>query len=66
MAHTDLTRGVNAPMGAPPGAGSNHPGGVHVLMANGETKFLSGRASPKTLRALSTMSGGEEVSDGEF
>ena len=41
--------------------GSRHPGGVHVLMADGTLQFLPDDTDPKVLRAMLTIAGGEIV-----
>ena len=40
---------------------SNHPGGTLVALVDGSTRFLSTPIDSKTLRALLTINGGEEV-----
>lgn len=41
--------------------GGNHPGGMLVLSADGETHFLPSSVSPTELHALLTAAGGEDV-----
>ena len=43
-------------------AGSNHPGGANVLMADGSANFFSEETNLTLLEDLSTMAGGEPVS----
>jgi hypothetical protein len=43
---------------------SRHTGGAHVLISDGTVRFLSDNIDTNTIRALSTMAGGESVSDG--
>jgi prepilin-type processing-associated H-X9-DG protein len=51
--------------GAPlPRLASPHPGGTHVLFADGATKFLKPTIRPEILLALITMNGGEVIGDG--
>jgi len=47
-------------------AGSLHPGGVNVLMADGHAQFVRGNIAPATWRALATRQGGEVLSDDRF
>jgi prepilin-type N-terminal cleavage/methylation domain-containing protein/prepilin-type processing-associated H-X9-DG protein len=51
--------GTLAPYGA---AGSNHPGGANVLMADGSATFFSENTNSVLLEALSTMAGNEPAS----
>jgi len=39
----------------------SHPGGIHVLLADGAVRFLSSNLRSKTRRALLTIQGGEKV-----
>jgi prepilin-type processing-associated H-X9-DG protein len=41
--------------------GNTHPGGFHVLMADGAVKFIAKTINSATLRSLFTKAGGEEV-----
>lgn len=50
---------VNAPQGEE--VSSNHPGGAHVLTADGQTHFLPDGLQPSDLHALTTVGGGEFV-----
>jgi prepilin-type processing-associated H-X9-DG protein len=43
------------------GAGSKHPGGFNVSMADGSVRFFKNSISPATLRAMVTRNGGEVV-----
>jgi prepilin-type N-terminal cleavage/methylation domain-containing protein/prepilin-type processing-associated H-X9-DG protein len=54
-----IMTGQLGPYGA---AGSNHPGGANVLMADGSATFFSENTRMTVLEALSTMNGGEPVS----
>lgn len=49
---------LNSGRGEP---GSNHPGGAHIVTADGKVHFLKDGISPEVLRALSTISGGEPI-----
>ena len=40
-------------------ARSRHPGGVHVVMADGSTRFMADDIDPTTWRAAATRAGGE-------
>jgi len=42
---------------------SHHPGGVHMLLADGSTRFVSENIDLKTWRAIGTRNGGEPVGD---
>jgi prepilin-type processing-associated H-X9-DG protein len=55
----DLTFDRDAPL---PQLGSRHPGGYHVLFADGLTRFLKDSISPEILRSLLTRDGGEVIS----
>jgi prepilin-type processing-associated H-X9-DG protein len=48
------------------GARSNHPGGVHVGMADGSVRFVSNSVQNAVWRAIGTRAGGEVVSDKKF
>ena len=43
-----------------------HPGGAHVLMADGAVRFLRNETPPEVLYALATRASGETVSNSEF
>ena len=47
-------------------ARSLHPGGVNVAFADGHVAFIKDSVAPATWRAISTRTGGESVSGGEF
>jgi prepilin-type N-terminal cleavage/methylation domain-containing protein len=47
-------------------ASSRHPGGVHLLTADGAVRFVNGSIAPAVWRALGTVSGGEVVSPGMY
>jgi prepilin-type N-terminal cleavage/methylation domain-containing protein/prepilin-type processing-associated H-X9-DG protein len=47
-------------------AGSRHPGGAHVLFADGRVQFLSDTVSLPVWRALGTRNGGEVIADAPF
>ncbi|MBC8872329.1 MAG: DUF1559 domain-containing protein [Planctomycetes bacterium] len=40
---------------------SRHPGGAHVVTADGESHFLTDDAAPDTVEALTTVSGNEDI-----
>jgi prepilin-type processing-associated H-X9-DG protein len=40
-----------------------HPGGFHVLFADGSVRFITATIAPAKLKALLTIAGGERVSD---
>jgi hypothetical protein len=40
-------------------SGTNHPGGVLVVMADGSTQFISQSTRREQLQAWSTIAGGE-------
>jgi len=42
--------------------GGNHPGGMNVVTADGQTHFLPETCSPEEVHALLTVAGGESVS----
>ncbi len=42
---------------------SYHPGGVHCALFDGSVQFLPASTNPKVLEAISTLQGGEVVSD---
>ena len=44
-------------------ASSRHPNGAHVLFADGTVKLLDENIDPQVLKALTTIAGGEPVSD---
>jgi hypothetical protein len=50
---------VNSPRGEE--VSSNHPGGAHVLTADGKSHFLPDDLPPADLHALTTIAGGEFV-----
>lgn len=52
---------INAKSGQAPS--SNHPSGMNIVFADGNTRFLREDISPATLRALITINGGEKVRD---
>lgn len=56
---TEADFGATTPMPA-----GSHTGGMHVTFADGAVRFLSDKMPQKTLRALLTIAGGEEI--GEF
>ena len=56
---SSIAVGTLAPYGD---AGSNHPGGANVLLADGSTSFFSENTNLTLLEDLSTMAGGEPVS----
>ncbi|NUQ63252.1 MAG: DUF1559 domain-containing protein [Pirellulales bacterium] len=56
---TKITFEVNEPMGGE--IESLHPGGVNCAMCDGAVRFLSDTIDPKTVRGMSTISGGEAV-----
>jgi prepilin-type processing-associated H-X9-DG protein len=43
-------------------AGSMHPSGMNAAYADGSVQFIPSTIAPETLEALSTISGGEDVS----
>jgi prepilin-type processing-associated H-X9-DG protein len=43
--------------------GGNHSGGANVLFADGSAKFVRDSVDPKVFEAMSTIAGGEKVSD---
>jgi len=45
----------------PDAAGSYHPGGLNVVMADGATRFLSNSTDPATARGLITRAGDERI-----
>jgi prepilin-type N-terminal cleavage/methylation domain-containing protein/prepilin-type processing-associated H-X9-DG protein len=49
-------------LGPPGAAGSNHPGGANVLMADGSASFFSENTNLNILESLSTMAGDEPAS----
>jgi len=53
---------VNSTIGL--GISSGHIGGVNVLFADGHIEFLDDDSSAETLRALITLSGGEDLPEG--
>jgi len=59
--------GINVPGDRPRSSSSilssYHPGGAHVVLADGRVQFLSERIDPKVLKALTTAAGGEPVAD---
>ncbi|MCH5372382.1 MAG: DUF1559 domain-containing protein, partial [Planctomycetes bacterium] len=59
----DPATGINR---SPTGFGSVYSGGANMLFADGSVRFLSERVEPAILKALSTPSGGEEVSDDDY
>ena len=63
QAVVDLRRGINLPDGVPAGANSEHPGGVFVLFADGQVRFLRDDLDTTTLRKLCTMAGNEVIDD---
>src|SRR6185312_5497182 len=56
--------GVNAGQGVL-AARSQHPGGVHALMADGSARFFKDGIDARTWRALGTRRGGELISIGD-
>ncbi len=44
-------------------ARSFHPGGVHVLLADGSVRFVSDAIDGDLWRALGSIAGGEQVRD---
>lgn len=62
---TDESLGINLPgdkSGHSRGIiSSYHPGGAHVLFADGAVRFLSEKTEPTVLKALTTIDGGENL-----
>jgi prepilin-type processing-associated H-X9-DG protein len=52
--------------GLTPDSQLHHPGGQNVGMADGSVRFVKTSTAAKTLRALMTISGGEEVSSDAY
>lgn len=50
---------VNGRLGAE--IGSRHPGGAHVVMADGESQFLTEDAPPDAVEAMTTIAGNESI-----
>ncbi|HEX8202046.1 MAG TPA: H-X9-DG-CTERM domain-containing protein [Isosphaeraceae bacterium] len=50
--------------GGPAAPSSRHPGGINALLADGSVRFLRQTIAPKSLRALLTVAGDDDV--GEF
>jgi prepilin-type processing-associated H-X9-DG protein len=48
------------------GAGSTHPGGFNVLLADGSARFVSMSVDLKVFRSLITRGGNDFVPQGEF
>ncbi|MFC1597794.1 DUF1559 domain-containing protein [Planctomycetota bacterium] len=46
-----------------PGIGSRHPGGMQVLLCDGAVTFVSETTDPELLRAMTTIAGGEDISE---
>ncbi len=62
---------VNLPRGAPNnhrqmGAGSYHPGGVHVLMCDGSVRFLATTVEQEVRRAIASRNGRELIGSKAF
>jgi prepilin-type processing-associated H-X9-DG protein len=47
----------------PDGIGGVSPGGANILMGDGSVRFISDKIDPKTMEAITTISGGEAVND---
>jgi type II secretory pathway pseudopilin PulG len=47
----------------PDGIGGNHPGGAVIMMLDGSVRFVSEQVSPEVMEGLSTINGGETISD---
>ena len=60
-----LTHDVPRPgrLGTWASAGSQHPSGCHALMGDGSVQFLLESTDNRTLEALSTIAGGEVLSE---
>jgi prepilin-type processing-associated H-X9-DG protein len=54
----DLTINLDNPM---PQLGNTHPGGFHVLMADGAVKFVTNSIDPDLLQAMFTITGREAI-----
>jgi prepilin-type N-terminal cleavage/methylation domain-containing protein/prepilin-type processing-associated H-X9-DG protein len=54
------------PIGGFVGARSNHPGGVHILMADGSVRFATNSIRREVWMAIGTRAGGEVVSQDGF
>jgi uncharacterized protein DUF1559 len=52
---------VGIPINSPGGPGSVHWGGFHALFADGTVRWIPASTDAATLRALATVSGGEQV-----
>lgn len=60
-----LKYGVNNDQ-APMCAGSNHPGGFQIALADGSVRFLPETIDVETLRKMATRNGGEELLPEDF
>ena len=54
------------PGSPPPQLKSPHSGGAHVVLADGQTRFLKSTASPDVLRGLFTANGAEVISSDSY
>jgi prepilin-type processing-associated H-X9-DG protein len=55
--------GFQANDGSPEGIRGNHSGQVHVLFADGSARALDFSVDPETIKAMTTIAGGEEVAE---
>jgi len=56
---TTITYSIND--GSPEGIRSDHPGGANVLFCDGSVRFLSDMTSPSDLKSMTTIAGGEAM-----